>query len=194
MATVRRAIITVAALAAAGALAVPAAQAGQVVWLASNARGGSQLWAANDDGTYPHRLIGAADAALASQLAAGTLGDPDVFQNAGATVLFTDATNTASPLCALPCARAFSLTAGVLADQSPAPAERRRGLREPAAPDRRRAASSSSTCSTRSATALDAGRAQRRGALPAHAGRERDRHQLVGHGDRDAPRARRPRP
>ena len=122
VATVRRAMITVATLAAAGALAVPAAQAGQVVWLASNARGGSQLWAANDDGTYPHRLIGAADTALASQLAAGTLGDPDVFQNAGATVLFTDATNTASPLCALPCARAFSLTAGVLADQSPAPA------------------------------------------------------------------------
>ncbi len=122
MATVRRAIITAAALAAAGALSVPAARAGQVVWLASNARGGSQLWAANDDGTYPHRLIGATDAALASQLATGTLGDPDVFQNAGATVLFTDATNTASPLCALPCARAFSLTAGVLATQSPAPA------------------------------------------------------------------------
>ena len=115
-------MITAAALAAAGALSVPAARAGQVVWLASNARGGSQLWAANDDGTYPHRLIGATDGALASQLAGGTLGDPDVFQNAGATVLFTDATNTASPLCALPCARAFSLTAGVLTDQSPAPA------------------------------------------------------------------------
>ena len=122
MATVRRAIITAAALAAAGALAVPAARAGQVVWLASNARGGSALWAANDDGTYPHRLIGAADTALASQLASGTLGDPDVFQNAGATVLFTDTTDTPSPLCALPCARAFSLTAGVLTDQSPAPA------------------------------------------------------------------------
>jgi len=122
VATVRRAIITGLAVAAAGALAVPAARAGQVVWLEANGRGGSQLWAANDDGTYPHRLIGGADTPLASQLADGTLGDPDVFQIAGTTVLFTDTTDTASPLCALPCARAFSLTAGVLADQSPAPA------------------------------------------------------------------------
>jgi hypothetical protein len=121
VATVRRTIITAVALLAAIALAAPAARAGQIVWLAANGRGGSQLWAANDDGTYPHRLIGAADAPLASQLATGTLGDPDVFQNAGATVLFTDTTNTASPLCALPCARAFSLTAGVLSIQSPSP-------------------------------------------------------------------------
>jgi hypothetical protein len=121
VATVRRTILAGVALLAAGVLAAPAAQAGQVVWLASGVPGGGELRAANDDGTYQHRLIGAADAPLVAEIAGGALGDPDVFQKGGSAVIFTDATSTASPLCALPCARAFSLTAGALAVQSPAP-------------------------------------------------------------------------
>ena len=183
-----------AALAAAGALAVPAAQAGQVVWLASSAHGGSQLWAANDDGTYPHRLIGAADTALASQLAAGTLGDPDVFQNAGTTVaLHRHDEHRPRRSCAL------AVRSRVLAHR-----RRARGPVAGSAGDGAGFESQPRLTSTGglveqyllypSATASTLGAPSVAGLYQRTLGRERDRHQLVGHGDRDAPRARRPRP
>src|SRR5581483_11871774 len=120
------AILSLAATAIACAIAAPAAQAGQIVWLAASASGGGALWAANDDGTYPHRLVTAADPRLTAQLPGGTLGEPDVFQRGGSTLLFTDTVNafgppTSSSLCLQPCALSYSLAGGVLRPQSPAP-------------------------------------------------------------------------
>ena len=125
MPRVRRAIISLAAMALAYAVAAPAAQAGQIVWLAGGGGGGA-LWAANDDGTYPHKIVASTSTALSTALPGGTLGSPDVFQRGGSTVLFTDTVNafgapSTPALCAQPCALAYSLTAGVLTAQSPAP-------------------------------------------------------------------------
>jgi hypothetical protein len=79
------------------ALTAPTALAGQIVWLRGPSSGGGSIWAANDDGTYPHRLIAANGTSLASQFPSGTLGDPDVFQNGGSTVVFTDTNGAFAP-------------------------------------------------------------------------------------------------
>jgi hypothetical protein len=60
-----------------------------------------------------------------SQFPQGTLADPEVFQRGGATVLFTDTNGTFEPagataVCADPCTRVLSLTAGVLTSPLPA--------------------------------------------------------------------------
>jgi len=124
---VRRAIPCLAAAAALGcAFAAPPALAGQIVWVRAAMPAGGAIWAANDDGTYPHRLVAATSTPLASQFPAGTLADPDVFQGGGATVLFTDTVGSfaspgASTPCAQPCTLALSLTAGALTSPLPAP-------------------------------------------------------------------------
>jgi hypothetical protein len=122
---VRRAIITLAVAAAACAFGVPAATAGQIVWVQAAGNGAETLWAANDDGTYPHRLLAASASELVPQFPGATLSEPDLFQIGGATVLFTASTYTfaapANPAaCGQPCAATFSLTAGVLTRQAPA--------------------------------------------------------------------------
>jgi len=122
---VRRAIITLAVAAAACAFGVPAATAGQIVWIQAGGNGAQTLWAANDDGTYPHRLLAASASELVPQFPDGKLSEPDLFQIGGATVLFSASTDTfgapASPAaCAEPCSASFSLTAGVLTRQTPA--------------------------------------------------------------------------
>ena len=108
------------------ALVAPLAHAGQIVWIQAGARGGGALWAANDDGTYPHRLIAAPARALATALPAGTLRDPDIFQKGGSTVLVSDTISTFSApspaaTCAAPCTRTLALAAGTLTAQFPAP-------------------------------------------------------------------------
>ena len=127
MASLRRLITSLAAAAVAVGVAAPAAQAGQIVWVAAGGTSGGVLWAANDDGTYPHRLALATDPLLAGPLPGGVLGSPDVFQRGGATVLFTDSVNAfgaplaATALCQQPCTLTYSLTAGALSAQSPSP-------------------------------------------------------------------------
>jgi hypothetical protein len=79
------------------ALTGPTALAGQIVWLRGGSSSGGAIWAANDDGTYPHRLIAANSTPLASQFPLGTLADPDVFQNGGSTVVFTDTNGAFAP-------------------------------------------------------------------------------------------------
>jgi hypothetical protein len=101
------------------AFAAPAS-AGQIVWVRGAASGGGSLWAANDDGTYPHELLAATSSALSIQLPGATLGDPDVFQLGGATVLFSASVSSAPAACPAACALSFSLTAGALTRQSPA--------------------------------------------------------------------------
>jgi len=64
---VRRAIITLAVAAAACAFGVPAATAGQIVWVQAAGNGAQTLWAANDDGTYPHRVLAASASELLPQ-------------------------------------------------------------------------------------------------------------------------------
>jgi hypothetical protein len=122
---VRRAIITLAVAAAACAFGVPAATAGQIVWVQAAGNGAETLWAANDDGTYPHRLLAASASELVPQFPGATLSEPDLFQVGGATLLFTASTDSfgapANPAaCAEPCAATLSLTAGVLTRQTPA--------------------------------------------------------------------------
>jgi hypothetical protein len=122
---VRRAIITLAVAAAACAFGVPAATAGQIVWVQAAGNGAQSLWAANDDGTYPHRILAASASELLPQFPDATLKAPDLFQIGGATVLFTASTATfGAPVnpaaCAEPCAATFSLTAGALTRQTPA--------------------------------------------------------------------------
>jgi hypothetical protein len=124
---VRRAIITLAVAALACALGAPAATAGQIVWVQAAGAGANSIWAANDDGTFPHRLLAASAPELSAQLPAATLSEPDLFQIGGASVLFTAESNVfgapVNPaMCAAPCAASFSLTAGVLTRQSPAAA------------------------------------------------------------------------
>jgi hypothetical protein len=90
---VRRAFTSLAAATAAllaCALTAPTALAGQIVWLRAGGSSGGAIWAANDDGTYPHRLIAANSGPLASEFPSGTLGDPDIFENGGSTLVFTD--------------------------------------------------------------------------------------------------------
>jgi hypothetical protein len=101
------------------AFAAAPASAGQIVWVRGAASGGGSLWAANDDGTYPHELL--AGTALSIQLPGATLGDPDVFQLGGATVLFSVSSSGGNAACPAACALSFSLTAGALTRQSPAP-------------------------------------------------------------------------
>jgi hypothetical protein len=122
---VRRAIITLAVAAAACAFGVPAATAGQIVWVQAAGSGAQSLWAANDDGTYPHRILAASATELVPQFPDATLRAPDLYQVGGATVLFSASTATfgapANPAaCAVPCAATFALTAGVLTRQTPA--------------------------------------------------------------------------
>jgi hypothetical protein len=113
----------IAAVLCAGALsaafAAPAS-AGQIVWVRGAASGGGSLWAANDDGTYPHELLAATSSPLSIQLPGATLGDPDVFQAGGATVLFSASASADATACPAACALTFSLTAGALTRQSPA--------------------------------------------------------------------------
>jgi hypothetical protein len=125
---VRRAIPCFAAAAAAltCALAATPALAGQIVWLRAAGSSGGAVWAANDDGTYPHRLVAAGNSQLAAQFPGGTLADPDIFQNGGSTVLFTDTEGAfAAPggtgLCTNPCTNVVSLASGVLSAPLPAP-------------------------------------------------------------------------
>jgi hypothetical protein len=115
-----RIAITIAA-AAALALVPASASAGQIVWVRSAAGGATSLWAANDDGTYPHEIASSTTPALATVLPAATIASPDLFQGAGSTVVFTAATNAfGAPGCnAGSCALTFSLTGGVLTRQSP---------------------------------------------------------------------------
>jgi hypothetical protein len=96
--TLRIALATSAALAA---LAPAAARAGQIVWVRT-ASGGGSIWAANDDGTYPHELIAAA------ALGGAAPATPDLFQRGGATVLFAAAQ------------AAYTLAGGALTRQSAA--------------------------------------------------------------------------
>jgi hypothetical protein len=108
------------------ALSAPPALAGQIVWIRAAGSAGGQLWAANDDGTYPHRLLTASSGTLATQFPGGTLGDPDVFQVGGTSVVFTDTEGGFAPagatvVCADPCTDDLMLEAGALAAQSPAP-------------------------------------------------------------------------
>ena len=194
VAPVRRLSTSLAAAALACALAAPAASAGQIVWVKASAKGGSAIWAANDDGTYPHQLDrGQPRPALAQTLPGGVLGEPDVFQGAGSTVAFTDTVATPAPpaLCA-PRARACSrCAAGVLAAQSPAAVPGRGELRDPAAADRLRRA-------RRAVHRLPGAAADaplRAGPLPSRARRDRrDRRGLGRHRDRVAAGARRPGP
>jgi hypothetical protein len=97
---VRRAITSLATALAAVllcALTASPALAGQIVWLRGGSSSADAIWAANDDGTFPHRLIAANTDPLASQFPAGTLGGPDVFQNGGSTVVFTDTNGAFAP-------------------------------------------------------------------------------------------------
>jgi hypothetical protein len=128
---VRRAIsrgLAAAALTLAlAALAAPAAQAGQVVWVAAVRAGGGALLAANDDGTYPHQLLNAGSTGLALMAPDGTIADPDTFQLGGTSVVFTDAMSAwnapaGAAQCAEPCTRTYSLSGGVLSSDSPMPA------------------------------------------------------------------------
>jgi hypothetical protein len=96
------------------------ASAGQIVWVRGAASGGGSLWAANDDGTYPRELLAATSSTLTIQLPGATLGDPDVFQAGGATVLFSASAPGDASACPAACALTFSLTAGALTRQSPA--------------------------------------------------------------------------
>ena len=123
----RRAIPCLAAAAALTcALAASPALAGQIVWLRAAGSSGGAIWAANDDGSYPHRLVAAGSGALATQYPGATLADPDIFQNGGSTVLFTATEGAfAAPggtgLCADPCTNVVSLASGVLSAPLPAP-------------------------------------------------------------------------
>jgi hypothetical protein len=111
------------ALATAGlTAAAAAAPAGQIVWTASNG-----IWAMNDDGTGPHELLSAASPPLAARLPAGTVTEPDVFQNGGTTVLFLGMTGAfADPslpqACGADCAGTFELRNGTLTQLGPAAA------------------------------------------------------------------------
>jgi hypothetical protein len=124
----RRAILTGLACAAFSfALAAPAADAGQIVWVAADRGSGGQLWAANDDGTYPHELLSTDSTALAAMDPDATIADPDTFQLGGSGVVFTLATDTwntpaGTAQCAAPCTRTYSLSGGVLSGDSPTPA------------------------------------------------------------------------
>jgi hypothetical protein len=105
----------------AGLAVAPAAWAGQIVWSARDA-----IWSMGDDGSSPHRLIGGHDARLAGLLPQGVLSSPDVFQAAGATVLFLGSTSAFAPLanpgaCGQGCTDTFALRAGGLVDLGPAP-------------------------------------------------------------------------
>ena len=194
----RRAIPSLAAAAAlACALTAPPALAGQVVWLKAAPPGGA-IWAANDDGTYPHRLVSAGGDPLASQFPHGVLADPEVFQNGGSTVLFTD-TNGAfaapgsSTACADPCTRALSLKAGVLSDPLPQPASP--GAEFQAQP---RLTSSGQIVTQYALYPRRHARLARHriaaGPLRERPGRERARLAVGQHGDRGPAAARRPRP
>ena len=107
------------ALASGGPAAAAAAPAGQIVYTASNG-----LWAMNDDGSGPHELLSAASPPLAARLPAGTVTEPDVFQNGGTTVLFLGMTSAfADPslpqACGADCAGTFELRNGTLTQLGP---------------------------------------------------------------------------
>jgi hypothetical protein len=116
----RRIAIAIAVTAALGLLPA-SASAGQIVWVKNGAGGSTALWAANDDGTYPHEIASSTTPAIATVLPSATIASPDLFQAGGASVVFTAATNTfAAPGCnGGTCSLIFSLTGGVLARQSP---------------------------------------------------------------------------
>jgi hypothetical protein len=108
----------------AASLAAPTALAGQIVWARTGGASGSSIWAMNDDGTFPHQLVGAAPT-LTTALPDGAIGAPDVFQLGGTTVVFTGSTAFYAPLdesaaCGLLCSGTFSLSNGALTELAPA--------------------------------------------------------------------------
>jgi len=101
----------------------PPALAGQIVWST-----GGGIWAMHDDGSDPHELVSVSSPPLATALAQGTLASPDVFQNAGTTVLFLGQTKSFAPsaqplACGVDCSATYELHAGVLTQLGPAPGE-----------------------------------------------------------------------
>ena len=196
VARVRRTMMTAAALAAALALAAPAARAGQVVWLAANARGGKPAVGrqrrrhlpapADRCGRPVARLAAHRRRRSATRTSSRTPARP---------CSSPTRRNTPSPLCALPCARAFSLTAGVLRDPVTG-ARRSAGTGFESQP--RLTASGSARRAVRALPVghrLDARRAQRVGALPAaRSARAASAAPWAEHRDRDAAPARRPDP
>jgi len=101
--------------------AAPAARAGQIVWSAQNA-----IWAANDDGSMPRRLIAGSDPRLAGILPQGSVAAPDAFQGGGTAVLFLGSTSAFAPIgtpaaCGQGCTDSFALRSGGLVDLGPAP-------------------------------------------------------------------------
>ena len=112
----------VALLSLGGLALAPAASAGQVVWSTTTG-----IWAANDDGSGAHELVAANSPQLAATLPAGTLTEPDVFQNGGTTVLFLGLTSHFAPAslpaaCGADCAGTYELSGGSLRELAPAAA------------------------------------------------------------------------
>ncbi|HEX4033118.1 MAG TPA: hypothetical protein VHX66_01630 [Solirubrobacteraceae bacterium] len=109
------------AVTAALALLPASASAGQIVWVKNATGGSTTLWAANDDGTYPHEIAASTTPDIATVLPGATIASPDLFQSGGSSVVFTAATNTfGAPGCNVgTCSLTFSLSGGVLARQSP---------------------------------------------------------------------------
>lgn len=111
------ALVSVASL---GGLALaPAAHAGQIVWSVNNA-----IWAMNDDGSQPHKLISGVAPQLAASLPSGTVSAPDVFQNGGRTVVFVGQTNAFAPssqptACGADCSGSYALSNGTLNELGP---------------------------------------------------------------------------
>jgi hypothetical protein len=72
-------------------------------------------------------MLIAASPTLSSTLPNGSVGDPDIFQTGGSTVVFSGSTSAFAPLgealaCGLSCTGTFALTDGALSALSPAPA------------------------------------------------------------------------
>ena len=85
------------------------------------------IWAMSDNGSSPHELVAANSSQLAATLPAGTLTEPDVFQNGGTTVLFLGLTSHFAPAslpaaCGADCAGTYELSGGSLRELAPAAA------------------------------------------------------------------------
>lgn len=98
------------------------ASAGQIVWSVNNA-----IWVMNDDGTHPRQLISGVSPQLAASLPAGTVAEPDIYQNGGTTVLFLGQTNafasSSEPKsCGADCSGSYTLSNGLLTELGPPPA------------------------------------------------------------------------
>jgi len=106
-------------LAPGGLVLASPAGAGQIVWGANNG-----IWAMNDDGTDPRRLVSATTPVLAAALPHGTVTQPDVFQEGGTDVLFVGLTSAfADPslpaACGVDCSGTFELSRGALTELGP---------------------------------------------------------------------------